>query len=366
MFLARKIGQLELSFGRSGRKSVPSEVVELLPLHVWSTSLLLRFLSMASSAQFKRRSACDRIFSWSDEMLSFGSRNTSMTSSSSLSESSTSSIGSSDTPFIIRKRFISSCNRCVCSRKISFSLLTKSTSCRNDSHSACSSILLLWVALLNTFLFWRAVRCRIEAACSFASWSFVAILANLIPPRSAPRPWLNSFSAWRLVKFMIRARKIVFSSCRAMICSGVIELASFRWISDVVILLTIDRARSAYRNVFNDSSMCISAGDTHAMKIVRQWLLLHPPPNELRNILVSLLSRYGTCTFCSCNDDMTFPNTNKSVLIWIDSFRFKPVTPLSLIRSDPAKSTNVHVIDVVFAGASGFIGCVEVDVTVNT
>jgi hypothetical protein len=110
-------------------------------------------------------------------------------------------------------------------------------------------------------------------------------------------------------------------------------------------------AKSSDRRV---SSTLSSSGDTCTIISVFDV----PAPSACCSNSVSLLFRYGTCpdcanysillcthpyyTFFHC-DRITFCKFDNDVLMCFVSTSRSPSTPDSLIRSDPAKSTNVNV-----------------------
>mmetsp|Transcript_29607 Transcript_29607/g.66994 ORF Transcript_29607/g.66994 Transcript_29607/m.66994 type:complete len:225 (-) Transcript_29607:513-1187(-) len=94
----------------------------------------------------------------------------------------------------------------------------------------------------------------------------------------------------------------------------------------------------AYFKVFKLSSELLSTGLTHAIMSVREF-----PPKLSCSILVSLESRYGTCTeclFCSSpRADMTFPSASNPEFMLMPSFNRSPSALVFFNRSLPAKST---------------------------
>ena len=108
--------------------------------------------------------------------------------------------------------------------------------------------------------------------------------------------------------------------------------------SDVVmaVLLTISRARETEYNVERVSHVSTAAGEAHASMSV--WA---EPPNESCSSLVSTERLYGTNESLLPRALITEPRLNSERLILVPSFCCTPLVPASLVRSDPARSTNV-------------------------
>ncbi len=107
-------------------------------------------------------------------------------------------------------------------------------------------------------------------------------------------------------------------------------------LTTTVVLIRL--TRSAKRNVLNVSSKLTSAGDKAAIITV----LLFPPKAFWSNF-VNTDSRYGTTIFrfepddISANADITFPNVDNDLFIFVLSFNRSPVAPVLAALSDPLK-----------------------------
>ena len=99
----------------------------------------------------------------------------------------------------------------------------------------------------------------------------------------------------------------------------------------------------AYRRALRDSSIFLADGDTQTKSNV-----LWSPPNDPLRIRVSLESRNGTNLVLGllgsilARADMTFPSTNRPLLMSMPSFNLCPTAPVRFTRSLPAKSTKLN------------------------
>ena len=79
------------------------------------------------------------------------------------------------------------------------------------------------------------------------------------------------------------------------------------------------------------------AGEMFIIRFVTQL-----PPKLYWRSLVNFESRYGICDFLpSLKIFITFPRTDKLVLIFFAYYRCLPSTPVLEIFSQPAKSTRI-------------------------
>ena len=107
-------------------------------------------------------------------------------------------------------------------------------------------------------------------------------------------------------------------------------------------------ALAAYPSVLMFSSINLSLGERQAIISVYEL-----PPKLCLRSYVSLLSRYGTnlglSPFYSVRAVITLRRTNKLLLISILSLAWRPVVPVRLCFSEPARSTSWSRLTVILA-----------------
>ena len=111
----------------------------------------------------------------------------------------------------------------------------------------------------------------------------------------------------------------------------------------IVAVISMRAARDANSSVLTVSSDDSAEGEQHTSRLVLQL-----PPTESSRILVSFESLYGMNFFFSASAWTMFPKERRLELMFVASLSCVPVTPLFLIRSEPARSTTVSFPNVAF------------------
>mmetsp|Transcript_690 Transcript_690/g.2597 ORF Transcript_690/g.2597 Transcript_690/m.2597 type:complete len:234 (+) Transcript_690:1745-2446(+) len=170
----------------------------------------------------------------------------------------------------------------------------------------------------------------------------------------------------------LTASSFAFLSCAVSFCASALSLFSMAIISEcfslsaasspspatsatseaasttttpslIVAVISMRAARDANSSVLTVSSDDSAEGEQHTSRLVLQL-----PPTESSRILVSFESLYGMNFFFSASAWTMFPKERRLELMFVASLSCVPVTPLFLIRSEPARSTTVSFPNVAF------------------